>query len=348
MTLEVVAEQGRQQLQFRVEDEGIGMAPEVLDRLFQPFEQADSSISRRFGGTGLGLHISWTLAELMGGTIDVESREGRGSCFTLCIPYRPSELLAGSISDEERQMERARFRGTVLLVEDTIELQHLESSMLEALGIEVTLAVNGQDAVEKALAFHYDLVLMDMQMPVMDGIEATRTLRALHYKGAIVALTANVMPQHQQEFAQAGCDDFLAKPIDQRALHRLLGAHLQLQGKGGHVEEEMLIDPAIQERSRPIFVARLMEMREELSEALAIKEWSSIRRTAHNIKGSATLFGYAELSEQGKRICDAMECGEYGGMEGLVEQLVEMIDQVLGVCWIYESALGEGSSRDPL
>ncbi len=203
ISLEVVVAHAERQIEFRVEDQGIGMSKEVLDRLFQPFEQADSTISRRFGGTGLGLHISWTLAELMGGTIHVESEEGIGSQFTLALPYRLSERRIRDRQSTEYNRAPLRFSGTVLLVEDTAELQKLEQAMLESVGVNVMIAANGQDAVEVALSQHFDLILMDMQMPIMNGIVATSTLRALHYDGPIVALTANVMPQHQEEFKEA-------------------------------------------------------------------------------------------------------------------------------------------------
>lgn len=340
VTLEVIAEQSRQQLQFRVTDEGIGMAPEVLDRLFQPFEQADSSISSRFGGTGLGLHISWTLAELMGGMIDVESAEGKGSTFILSLPYRPSEKRAQT-EEHQREIEQARFEGRVLLVEDTVVLQRLEQALLEAIGVEVVVAVNGQDALEKALSQHFDLVLMDMQMPVMDGIEATATLRSLQYEGVVVALTANVMPQHQREFEAAGCNGFLHKPIDQQALRRLLQTHLRQAKEGGGNGSGELVDPVLQERHRPIFLDRLIEVREELSHALLTKEWSTVKRIAHDIKGSAAMFGYDELSDLGKQICDAMERGEYEQLLEQVGELIKLIDQVLGVCWVNEVVAGQ-------
>ncbi len=302
------------------------MAAEVLDRLFQPFGQADSSISRRFGGTGLGLHISWTLAELMGGRIDVESEEGKGSTFTLVLPWRPSERRSGEQRTLDSSATASRFRGQVLLVEDSPELQKLESLLLEGVGATVTLAANGQEAVELALGQQFDLILMDMQMPVMNGIEATATLRALHYRAPIIALTANIMPQHQQEFQQAGCNDFLGKPINQRGLRQLLQRYLEVVDADTTPEQEVAVDPEISARARPIFLQRLPLMEQALRQALATKEWSSVRHTTHDLKGSAALFGFATLAQQAGEICDAIESGEGASTESRVERLIESIE----------------------
>ena len=211
-------------LQFEVKDRGIGMSEEEQSRLFQKFEQADGSISRRFGGSGLGLYISLNLAQMMEGKITVNSVKGEGSTFTLLLPYRKSGVLI-----ERRKMvngasvhQHERFEGEVLVVEDTPELQLLERRMLEAMGVTVTVASNGQEAVDAASAQDFDLILMDMQMPVMDGIEATQTLRARGDTTPIYALTANVMVKHREQFKQAGCDGFIAKPIDKSMLQDTL------------------------------------------------------------------------------------------------------------------------------
>ncbi|MBT7308895.1 MAG: response regulator, partial [Gammaproteobacteria bacterium] len=159
---------GDNELHFRVEDSGIGISMEAQKQLFQRYEQADETISARFGGTGLGLNISYTLAEQMGGTIEVKSREGKGSCFQLNLPYRASEIKSDySTMDKSSQLIQPSFSGRVLIAEDTPEIQLVVIRMLEAMGIEVLKANNGREAVESALSNHFDLILMDMQMPVM-------------------------------------------------------------------------------------------------------------------------------------------------------------------------------------
>ena len=220
--LEVSASGG--ELHFVVEDSGIGMSAAVLERIFSPFEQADQSISRRYGGTGLGLHISLTLAKLMGGEIRVESQEEVGSRFELVLPG-----VIGSAVVEQRQANpsvAAHFTGRVLVAEDTLDLQQLERKILESVGASVNVANNGKEAVELGLSEPYDLILMDMQMPEMDGIEATRLMRSVGNETPIVALTANVMPKHRAQFEEAGCNGFLSKPIDRTELIAVLGAYL--------------------------------------------------------------------------------------------------------------------------
>ncbi len=171
-----------QHIIFQVKDSGIGMSPETIRRLFQRFEQADGTISRRFGGSGLGLFISWNLAEMMGGTIQVSSREGVGSTFELLLPYRPSttavdggEQQGAVVADDSSasgSILNEQLQGHVLVAEDTPELQLLERRILESFGLTVTTANNGQEALEQVVEHHFDLILMDMQMPVMDGVNA--------------------------------------------------------------------------------------------------------------------------------------------------------------------------------
>ncbi|MBT4082002.1 MAG: response regulator [Gammaproteobacteria bacterium] len=218
-------------LNFSVRDSGIGMSPEVLQRLFQPFEQADSSISRRFGGTGLGLHISGSLAVLMGGDIHVYSQQEKGSEFILKLPYRESDVQveanSAQQSDDSLSDLNQSFMGEVLLVEDTLELQLLQSRILRTMGATVTIANNGEEALEKTLQQHFDLIFMDMQMPVMDGLEGTKTLRSVGNETPIVGLTANVMQRHREQFFDAGADGFLQKPIDTVKLRGVLKKYLK-------------------------------------------------------------------------------------------------------------------------
>ncbi len=211
---------------FAVEDSGIGMSQEILRKLFSRFEQADGSISRRFGGSGLGLFISLNLAELMGGTIKVSSREGVGSNFELYLPYSRSEFKQRELEMDAGAADEMKFKGHVLAVEDTPALQLLERRILERMGLTVVVADNGEEAVRQVALQHFDLVLMDMQMPVMDGIEATEVMRKEGVKAPIIALTANVMQKHREQFHQAGCDGFLGKPIDKLELIKVLQRYL--------------------------------------------------------------------------------------------------------------------------
>jgi hemerythrin-like metal-binding protein len=229
-----------QQIQYQVSDTGIGMSPEQQGRLFKRFEQADNSTSRRFGGSGLGLYISMNLAQLMGGTMRATSQLGGGSTFTLSLPYRSSDFLVEEKNSSEAIGVGAdeKFTGHVLIAEDTYALQILERRILENMGVTVTTVVDGAEAVKAAMAQPFDLVLMDMQMPVMDGIEATKRLNEQGNQTPIVALTANVMAKHRDQFEQAGCSGFLTKPIEKDDLRAVLRKYLSVPEKSVNIELE--------------------------------------------------------------------------------------------------------------
>ena len=216
-------------LRFEVADTGIGILPEQQALLFQPFSRVDASTRRRFGGTGLGLAISQRLAGMLGGKLEVSGIPHEGSTFSLVLPLaedvlaslesaRPSDETPATPERVPEEMDRH-----VLLVEDGPDNQRLIAFLLRKAGARVTIAENGQVALETALKIEevhdpIDLILMDMQMPVMDGYEATRRLRNAGWQGPIVALTAHAMSDDRQKCIAAGCDDYLSKPIDRKTL----------------------------------------------------------------------------------------------------------------------------------
>ncbi len=309
---------------FKVEDTGIGMSTQILDNLFQRFEQADQSISRRFGGTGLGLFISEKLATLMDGTIDVSSKEGVGSIFELVLPYRKSPIPAthANVRSSDAQ-PKVQLSGHILVAEDTLEIQQLERRILESMGLSVTTANNGQEAIDYATANNFDLILMDMQMPELDGIEATRTLRATGNSTPVVALTANVLPKHRESFKQAGCNGFLSKPIDKHELQHMLQQHLPQSPESSSTASSR--HEAINETLMELFINGCRKNRSALQEALSTGDLDSIYNTAHKIKGSAQSFGHAELGEAGKKICELINNGEDDKVIEQVEALISML-----------------------
>ncbi len=233
-----------------VVDTGIGMTAAQIDRLFQPFQQAEASTARRYGGTGLGLAISKRLATFLGGDIAVSSQPGKGSTFTLTIDPGPlegvalveptSEAIAAPTPKAASQTPLPQLNCRVLLAEDGLDNQRFISFLLRKTGAEVTTVVNGQKAVEMALATFpgwgrrhddprdpFDVILMDMQMPVMDGYEATRRLRNEGYAGPIIALTAHAMADDRQKCLDAGCDGYATKPIDRATLLKTIVDALQ-------------------------------------------------------------------------------------------------------------------------
>jgi signal transduction histidine kinase len=219
---------------FDVIDTGIGLSEEQLGKLFKPFNQADNSSTRKYGGTGLGLCISKRLAEALGGDIEVRSEPGRGCTFSVIIDMSTPEGMRTVLENKEPAIQltpvadraaagKIALHGRILLAEDGPDNQRLIVMLLTRAGADVTAVENGQLAVEAALAARdvgepFDLILMDMQMPVLDGYEATRQLRKQGYTNPIVALTAHAMADDRQKCLDAGCDDYATKPIDHQKL----------------------------------------------------------------------------------------------------------------------------------
>jgi CheY-like chemotaxis protein len=211
-------------LTMAVADTGCGIAADRMDQIFNSFEQADVGTTRRYGGTGLGLSISRKLAELMGGTLSVESIFGEGSTFVLSLPMT---VVKNAAVQPARPVEVSNsLAGRSILAADDHEVnRRILELLLEPHGCRLTLVQNGAEAFEAAAAQRFDAILMDMQMPVMDGLEATRRIRAGAMNGAtpVIALTANALDLHRAAWEAAGVYAFLTKPIDPALLAATLG-----------------------------------------------------------------------------------------------------------------------------
>jgi len=209
-----------------VEDTGIGISTNKLEAIFQPFGQEDSSISRRFGGSGLGLAISKKLAEVLSGKLSVKSEINQGSSFTLTIPFDPITDENNLIHNTPAEMEPMELHGKVLLVEDNPVNQKIADRMLTKLGMNVTVANNGNEALQAVVIDHFDLILMDLQMPEKDGIQATQEIRAMGLSMPILALTANSTIESQQACFDAGMVGFISKPFKIESLYSAIKLHL--------------------------------------------------------------------------------------------------------------------------
>ncbi|NGZ27735.1 MAG: PhnD/SsuA/transferrin family substrate-binding protein [Magnetococcales bacterium] len=214
---------GENQLLFSVSDTGIGIEHHHLERIFQHFTQVDSGVSRRFGGAGLGLSISKSLVELMGGKIWVESQPDHGSVFYFTLPMRPVEFVEAGISKPKLPVDAPIKRIRILIVEDSEDNQMLFKIYLKNTPHQIVIANDGQEAIFLVKKEHFDLVLMDIQMPIMDGYTATRAIRQWEEEAGgkrltIIALSAHASAGRKEESLTAGCDDHLTKPIHKQAL----------------------------------------------------------------------------------------------------------------------------------
>jgi signal transduction histidine kinase/FixJ family two-component response regulator len=231
VVLSLAANPAAQILQFSVTDQGIGIPPERQASIFEPFEQADNTITRKYGGTGLGLSITQKLVAILGGTLALESTVGQGSTFTFTLPYEE----AACAEPEVRSMTSGKYHFTaqnnVLLVEDNKVNQLVVVALFKRLGITLHLANNGQEGIERVAELKPNLVLMDIHMPVMDGLEATRQLRQnpAYRDLPIIAMSADAFEEQQAEARAAGMNDYTTKPIEFEKLIQLLSYYLEVE-----------------------------------------------------------------------------------------------------------------------
>jgi signal transduction histidine kinase/ActR/RegA family two-component response regulator len=230
--IEVLSEEQSAKLIFRVEDTGVGLSPEQKLRLFQPFSQGDGTTFRKFGGTGLGLYLSRNLAHLLGGDVVLESSElGKGSCFRASIQ---TNLHARKYFEESstRASAKADLRGLkVLVVDDTEDVYEIISEFLTLMGAQADVATSGREAIEKVTSDKFDIVLMDVQMPFMDGYETTKFIRANGFTVPIVALTAHASEEARSRAKESGCTAYMTKPVNFDKLGQVIFTETGRRGK---------------------------------------------------------------------------------------------------------------------
>ena len=312
-------------LQIQVCDTGIGMNEDQLKRVFQPFAQGEESTTRKFGGTGLGLAISRRLARLLKGDVTVTSTVGRGSIFKVEIDSGEqheadtfSEICNLPIDDaaDQPQATEPAIHARILLAEDGRDNQRLLSTHLKMVGADVVIAENGQIAVDLVSAGHFDLILMDMQMPVMDGYTATAQLRKQNVTTPIIALTAYAMSDDRNKCLASGCTDYLTKPVQRETLLKVIRHHLgdsaetTIPQPSGDKPSDMLPQPqgAGPLRSSllnypgmaPIiheFVADLPGQVQQLRSLLETQDLDALRRLVHQLRGACGGYGFDGITE---------------------------------------------------
>ena len=307
-------------IQFEIKDSGIGMAIETVSRLFKPFEQADNSISRRFGGTGLGLTVSRRLVDKMGGKLVAYSNINEGSTFSFILvfdkcSYKYIEDNSQKISDD---FLIPHLSGRVLIAEDTPDLQILIKFLVGSTGASTTIVSNGQDAIDHILKEKYDLILMDMRMPVMNGIDATQYLRNAGYKIPIVALTANSTGEYRELMIDAGCTDILNKPINQKSLYATLSTFL-IKSDIDHEET----NHTLAEEMLEIFIAELVKNIDIIAEAIESHDMAILKKTFHKIKGNAGSFGFIEISGLAARAEFKIESNDIDALKLCLSELLK-------------------------
>jgi signal transduction histidine kinase/DNA-binding response OmpR family regulator len=349
VTLVVRLDAAAENICLEVIDTGIGLSPEQLSLLFQPFAQADSSITRKFGGTGLGLTIGKRLANMLGGDITVTSTPSLGSRFLLTVQtgslegVKLLENAAESVSSHAshpQEAPTARLSGRVLLAEDGVHNQRVISYYLTTAGAHVITADNGKVACEMAIAARdqgdpFDLILMDMQMPELDGYSAASTLRSKGYTGPIVALTAHAMAHDRAKCIQSGCSDYLTKPIDRSLLLNTAARYLKADSAPpasvDFVDHGVAEDEAVLQRFVGGFVGDLPAQVNAILAAKQAGDLKRLRSVCHQLKGAAGMFGFGDVTDSAERIESRLDGGAViECVELQLRQLVDLIRSVSG------------------
>ncbi|MGK2926461.1 MAG: ATP-binding protein, partial [Lysobacterales bacterium] len=317
-------------LRFAISDTGIGIPGEKLDAVFERFTQADSSTTRRYGGSGLGLTISKRLVELMGGAIQVESSVGKGSVFTFTVPL---EIWEGAAQRTTVPVGAGPDQPLpaldILLVEDSPDNRTITMAYLRDTPYRVEIAENGAVACEKFTAGHYDLVLMDRQMPVMDGLTATRAIRAWelanqHPPTPIIALTASALKGDQEKCLAAGCTAYLTKPIKEEVLLQAIREH------------SLAADPkTIRIRANPAIADLIPEFLENrrndviaIQDALDKNDLEIVERLGHGMRGAGGSWGFQGITDIGAALEEAAKHGDAGMALKWVGELSSYLDRL--------------------
>ncbi|MFT6194380.1 MAG: signal transduction histidine kinase/DNA-binding response OmpR family regulator [Cognaticolwellia sp.] len=333
--VELNISQSENNLMFKITDSGIGMSSSQLQSLFESFTQGDSSISRRFGGTGLGLCLSDQLAKIMGGKIEVESELNQGSVFAFSLPCAASfseQCSESKISSTRVTVEKefSKLQGTILLADDHNDNRRLIARLLVSLGLEVLTARNGLEAVALFEQHQPALILMDIQMPEMDGVEAFNILRQKGCKTPIIALTANAMSHEITHYLSLGFTGHLSKPIERNILIptiiKFYDGSLSYE-KANDIFSNLDMSDLVQK-----FKSNLVLEQQDLVLHINNNDLEQLGKLSHRIAGAAKMFGFAELSKcsvQLETVIKNNQIYQSSNISHHTQELLNEIDQVL-------------------
>jgi len=319
---------------FEVKDSGVGMSDEQIEKIFQPFTQADNSVTRKFGGTGLGLSITKELVELMGGELVAESKVGLGSKFGFSLTFKMANIADNESESkiEYEEHERPIFEGEILICEDNNMNQEVICDHLSRLGLETTVAQNGKEGLDIVLKRMendekpFDLIFMDIHMPVMDGLEAASKIIEAGSKTPIVALTANMMTNSLEQYTKNGMVDVLGKPFTSQNLWTCLMRFLPVIGISSvDIDQDRIEEEKFKEQICTYFARSNQEMYKSICDAIESDNIVMAHRLTHSLKSNAAQIGEDKL----QKAAEAMEEALSGGIDNSNIDLLSTLENEL-------------------
>lgn len=359
-------EEGDIMVEITIQDTGIGIGKDQLRTIFEPFEQADATISRKYGGTGLGLAICKNMIEMQNGELLVDSEEGKGSAFTIRVPYLLS-IEAMAENDINQEIDYKSLGKRKVLVAEDVELnQFLARHILESWDFEVVIAANGREALEAMEQTSFDCILMDVQMPEMDGIEATQHIRRLPDPRKadipIIALTANALKGDSEKYLAAGMTDYLAKPFDEARLFRVISRNLtrrkepaitlpatgkvsynmnlnnnNMTGENSRLYDLSMVhsvsggDEGFIQRMVALFIETVPQNVQDLKTAMQEENWEQVGKTAHKLKSTIDSMGIRSIRQEIRTVeANARQKESLQDIPSLVSNIDSVIRECIG------------------
>lgn len=342
VSLHVSYQNEASKLVFKIMDAGIGISKDQQEKIFKPFEQAELSTTRKFGGTGLGLSLSKKIAKIIDGDIFVDSVLGKGSCFTFSLNVGDTENIhyiyeyTDNVAEDkllDTNIEAPLLSGKVLLVEDNSDIQALVKILLTKTGVKVDVVNNGLEAIKAVDEKKYDLVFMDIEMPVMNGMVAMEKLQDKGYNIPVIVMSANAMDTDRELYQSVGFSDFIAKPIDRHNLYEVVTKYLELRKSEGR-KLVMLTSNLIKDEPGLIdliekFMVRLPAFQEKINLAYKEKNIEEFSSLLHQLKGVGGGYGYPMLTEICAKVEFQVVNNDDVNIKKLMQEFDDMVEQIL-------------------